>query len=68
MPKFTSPQELERKFVQDVYHDIAPGFRHTRYKAWPYVEQFLKSQPAGNIIADVGKKKIFFYQCAFDFS
>lgn len=64
MPKLTSPQELERKFVQDVYHDIAPGFRHTRYKAWPYVEQFLKSQPAGNIIADVGKKKIeFFYQC-----
>lgn len=69
MPKFTSPEELERKFVQDVYHDIAPGFRHTRYKAWPYVEQFLQSQPAGSIIADVGKKRIEnFCLCTWHFA
>lgn len=55
MPEFRSPEELEKKYVHEVYRDIAPGFVHTRYKAWPFVEQFLKRQPVGSIIADVGK-------------
>lgn len=55
MPRFSSAVELEQKYVHQVYDDIAPGFRHTRYKAWPFVEQFLKTQCAGSIIADIGE-------------
>lgn len=53
--EFSSAEELEQRYVHQVYDDIAPGFRHTRYKAWPYVEQFLKTLSTGSMVADVGE-------------
>ncbi|KAJ3209807.1 Alkylated DNA repair protein alkB 8 [Dinochytrium kinnereticum] len=47
-------EELERKHVQVVYNAIAPHFSATRYKPWPVVENFLKSQEVGSLGADVG--------------
>ncbi|KAI8833548.1 hypothetical protein BC829DRAFT_377445 [Chytridium lagenaria] len=47
-------QDLERKHVQAVYDAIAPHFSATRYKPWPVVENFLKSQEVGALGADVG--------------
>jgi len=44
---------IETKFVHEVYDIIAPHFNHTRYKPWPIVEKFLKEQ-SENIIADIG--------------
>ncbi len=47
--------ELERRYVHQVYTQIAPHFNHTRYKAWPKVRQFLWGLPKNSIVADVGK-------------
>ena len=46
--------ELEKKFVYEVYEKIAPHFSHTRYKAWPQIESFLKNLPDGSFVADIG--------------
>lgn len=48
------PTDMEKKYVYDVYEKIASHFSHTRYKAWPQVERFLKSIPKGSVVADVG--------------
>jgi tRNA (uracil-5-)-methyltransferase TRM9 len=29
------PEELEKKFVHDVYQEISDHFSSTRYKVWP---------------------------------
>lgn len=55
MSKYTSPDELEKYHVREVYNQIAPHFVASRHKAWPKVEEFLLSLPAGSLIADVGK-------------
>ena len=55
MSRFSTPEELENIYVRDVYDQIAPHFAHSKYKAWPKVEQFLCSFPAGSLIADIGK-------------
>ncbi|XP_068703168.1 probable tRNA methyltransferase 9B [Montipora foliosa] len=54
MNKFASPEELEKHHVRNVYEKIAPHFLSYRPKAWPRVEEFLLSLPAGSLIADVG--------------
>ncbi|KAM7435333.1 hypothetical protein ABFA07_014724 [Porites harrisoni] len=54
MSQFSTPEGLERHHVRDVYDKIAPYFVGSRHKAWPRVEQFLLSLPAGSLIADVG--------------
>jgi ubiquinone/menaquinone biosynthesis C-methylase UbiE len=46
--------KFEQQFVTNVYDNIAPHFSHTRYKAWPFVEQFLKNLPKYTTVADVG--------------
>ena len=46
---------MERDHVHSVYSQIAPHFSDTRYKPWPRVEEFLRSQPPGSLIADVGE-------------
>ncbi|KAL0477362.1 alkbh8 [Acrasis kona] len=46
--------KFEQKYVTNVYDAIAPHFSHTRYKAWPFVEHFLKNQPKWSIVADAG--------------
>lgn len=45
---------MEQKHVYDVYDRIAPHFSHTRYKAWPKIEQFLKALPDHSVVYDVG--------------
>ena len=49
--------QVEREHVHSVYSQIAPHFSDTRFKPWPRIAQFLKEQPVGSIIADVGEQK-----------
>lgn len=69
MSQFTTPDDLEKHHVRDVYNQIAPHFVGSRHKAWPRVEEFLLSLPAGSLIADVGKfcKRILhFFKSSFE--
>ena len=50
-----SVERVERDHVHSVYSQIALHFSDTRYKPWPRVEEFIKSQPPGSFIADVGE-------------
>jgi len=56
----SSVNELETKFVHDVYREIAPHFSDTRYKPWPKVSEFLTKLPRGSLVADVGKWYVIF--------
>lgn len=47
-------EELEQKYVHDVYEQVADHFDMTRYKPWPVVEHFLQSIPRGFIGTDLG--------------
>lgn len=47
--------EIERKFVHDVYRDVASHFSDTRHKPWPKVAEFLSKLPRGSLVADIGK-------------
>ncbi|KAF8776862.1 Alkylated DNA repair protein alkB like protein [Argiope bruennichi] len=47
-------QELENKYVNEVYEVIADHFSNTRYKPWPKVASFLKDIPPGRVVLDVG--------------
>lgn len=44
----------ENKHVHEVYEHIACHFSKTRYKPWPRVDEFIKSQPKGSVGCDVG--------------
>ncbi|KAJ7320144.1 hypothetical protein JRQ81_019655 [Phrynocephalus forsythii] len=46
--------ELEKKYVHDVYEEIATHFSSTRHSPWPRVVEFLKTLPYGAVVADVG--------------
>lgn len=48
------PSDIEKKHVHDVYERIAPHFSNTRYKPWPWVEQYLLALPKGSLNLDVG--------------
>ena len=50
-------EEIEKDHVHKVYSEIAAHFSDTRFKAWPRIAAFLEEQPAGSLIADVGKRK-----------
>lgn len=45
-------RELERNFVKSTYDSIAEDFSLTRYKKWPKVDAFLKSQ--SGLLLDIG--------------
>uniref|UniRef100_A0A7S0ZXW3 Methyltransferase type 11 domain-containing protein n=1 Tax=Noctiluca scintillans TaxID=2966 RepID=A0A7S0ZXW3_NOCSC len=45
---------LEAENVHRVYNTIAEHWDHTRYKAWPRVDAFIRSQPPGSLVADLG--------------
>ena len=45
---------LEKEHVHNVYENIAQHFSGTRHSPWPKIAQFLKEQPPGSIVADVG--------------
>jgi len=49
-----SKPEFEKRYVKDVYNSIAEHFSHTRYKAWPKVQNFLEGLPQGSIVGDIG--------------
>jgi len=48
-------KELEQSHVYSVYNQIAPCFTEISQKAWPNVRKFLKNQPSGSLIADIGR-------------
>ena len=50
----TAPETYEQQHVHEVYEQIASHFSSTRYKPWPIVESFLKSQASGSVGLDVG--------------
>ena len=52
------PSDVEKKYVYEVYEKIATHFSHTRYKAWPKIEEFLNNLPEGSLVADVGNLSI----------
>lgn len=45
---------MEDEHVHKVYEEIASHFSSTRYKPWPRVDQYMKSQLPGSIGADIG--------------
>lgn len=45
---------LEKEHVHNVYESIAEHFSGTRHSPWPKIAAFLKEQPPGSIVADVG--------------
>lgn len=45
---------LLRDHVQRVYDAVAHEWHGTRYQAWPRVVDFVSSQPASSLIADLG--------------
>lgn len=47
-------QQMEDRFVNDVYNTIAPHFNSTRFAVWPKVRAFLETFASGDVIADVG--------------
>ena len=47
-------QKLEKLHVHEVYEKIAPHFSGTRHSPWPKVAEFLRNQPVGSLVADVG--------------
>ncbi|KAK4102613.1 S-adenosyl-L-methionine-dependent methyltransferase [Parathielavia hyrcaniae] len=47
-------EAYERTHVHGVYEAIAPHFSATRYKPWPAVAAFLRSQAGGAVGFDVG--------------
>ncbi|KAI9669907.1 MAG: tRNA methyltransferase, has a role in tRNA modification [Alyxoria varia] len=49
-----SGASYEAQHVHDVYERIAPHFSSTRYKPWPFINQFLLSLPSGSVGLDAG--------------
>jgi alkylated DNA repair protein alkB family protein 8 len=47
-------EDIEQKWVHDVYDKIAEHFSHTRYKPWPRVKAFLDSLAPEALVLDVG--------------
>ena len=45
---------LEKEHVHNVYESIAEHFSGTRHSPWPKIAEFLKKQPPGSMVADVG--------------
>ncbi|CAK8672111.1 tRNA (carboxymethyluridine(34)-5-O)-methyltransferase alkbh8-like [Clavelina lepadiformis] len=49
-----SAVDLEKRFVQTVYNEIADHFSSTREKPWPKVVKFLENLNPGSVVLDVG--------------
>ncbi|VWU50629.1 methyltransferase, putative, partial [Hepatocystis sp. ex Piliocolobus tephrosceles] len=47
-------ENLEKKYVLDVYNQIAKHFCYTRYKSWNNVERIINEEKEGNLIMDIG--------------
>lgn len=45
---------IEAENVRRVYDTIAEHWNHTRYKAWPRVDSFIRNLAPGSLVADLG--------------
>mmetsp|Transcript_21572 Transcript_21572/g.61094 ORF Transcript_21572/g.61094 Transcript_21572/m.61094 type:complete len:327 (+) Transcript_21572:72-1052(+) len=45
---------IEAENVRRVYDTIAEHWNHTRYKAWPRVDAFIRNLAPGSLVADLG--------------
>lgn len=54
LPQSEDAVSLEKEYVHNVYEDIAEHFSGTRHSPWPKIAEFLKEQPSGSLVADVG--------------
>ncbi|KAI1487926.1 S-adenosyl-L-methionine-dependent methyltransferase, partial [Biscogniauxia mediterranea] len=50
----SAAESYEEQHVHSVYESIASHFSSTRHKPWPFVADFLLSQPPGSVGLDVG--------------
>ncbi|KAL5011567.1 hypothetical protein ScPMuIL_010118 [Solemya velum] len=46
--------DLEKVHVHEVYEKIAGHFSGTRHTPWPRIASFLKNQPFGSLLVDIG--------------
>ena len=46
--------EIEQKYVHDVYNSISKEFSSTRKYAWPHVKKFIDSITRFSLVCDVG--------------
>ncbi len=49
-----TPEKKEEIYVHEVYNKISAHFSQTRYKPWPFVQQFLNELPDNSLGVDVG--------------
>ena len=49
-----NPVQYEKKYVADVYNDIASHFSDTRYNQWPRVKKFIDAFEPNSLICDSG--------------
>ena len=49
-----TPEKKEEIYVHEVYNKISAHFSQTRYKPWPFVQQFLSELPDNLLGIDVG--------------
>ncbi|XP_033742555.1 alkylated DNA repair protein alkB homolog 8-like [Pecten maximus] len=55
LPQSTSDAAtLEETHVHKVYEEIADHFSGTRHSPWPRIADFIRAQPMGSILADIG--------------
>ena len=52
--RVTVMPQVEREHVQKVYDIVAQQWHGTRYRAWTGVEAFIRKQPSGSFVADIG--------------
>ena len=45
---------IEKRYVQDVYNNIASHFSNTRAYQWPAIKKFIDSLDQNSLIADIG--------------
>lgn len=58
--------ELENKYVHEIYETMAEHFSHTRGNPWPKVRDFVSSFGPGSLLLDVGCGNGRFMNCIKD--
>lgn len=52
--EFNNPEEYEKKYVHDIYTNIAEHFDNTRHTVWPKIKEFLLELDENSIMFEVG--------------
>ena len=50
----SKPEEIEEKYVHEVYNAIASHFNKTRYSVWKKVKSYIQTLPDSTIIGEIG--------------